>query len=96
MTATCWVTLSMPSHRPCSCCVPPGKHCSAFYGPWTKEKALHANQCPQITKASVVSLQHTEPFPESTVNPGLLSLSLEKQHIHAKTASDKATSLETA
>lgn len=76
--------------------MPPKMHCSVFYCSWTKEKTPHASQCQQITKASVVSLQHTEFFPESTVNPGLLSLSLEKQHIHAKTASHDATSLERA
>lgn len=67
--------------------------CSTAHG---LGKTLHANQCQQITKESVVSLQHAEPFPESTVNPGLLSLSLEKPHIHAKTASEEATSLDTA
>lgn len=86
----------LPSHRTCFSCMPPGKHCSVFYCSWTKEKALPANQCQQVTKASVVSLQHAEPFTESTVNPGLWSLSLERHHIHAETASDEATSLETA
>lgn len=81
MTATCWVTvhvlLSTGNSADCLPTEPalPVCHqestavCSTAHGPG---RALHANQCQQITKASVVSLQHAEPFPESTVNPSLV------------------------